>query len=518
MVEYRYFENLRVGQKMAIGFGVTGLLFLLVAWQYHGTLQRALDDHDRLIQVHETRKTLALTVRIQSLEARRREKDFLLRHDLQYPPMVRGHVAELLTAAKALEARADESAVAARIREHAETYRVDFEAIVEAWRIKGLDPETGLRGRFRETIHQVEKKAKGFQTASLYLTLLEIRRAEKDIGLRHAPEYAERVRYLAGRFKAEVLASHLTPEDRTFLSRAMGSYLEHFEDYARRALAGDEILDGKGPFREAAHVIEKFIRERYVPDLERDLLSLRRHEKDYLLRGEAAYVEKADRQIGAIVGKVLNSGLRPGEKKALVELMERYRKDFLELVAETDRIIILTADMREAVHAIAPLVEAVEAEAVQGMAVAARATREHSRERALIALALAAVAAIFGVLFAVFITRLIVRPVRTLKALAETLTSEEFVATKPEKKNEIVALAAAMGRMAGSHRNFRNHAALEADRLEAAAARLDAVARSLDDEAGASEEGAKQKVLSEAKETADGAQSLRKMIDRFEGG
>jgi HAMP domain-containing protein len=503
MDENRFFENLRIGQKMAAGFGVTGLLFLVVAWQYHGTLQRALDDHDRLIRVDEARKTEALTIRIQSLEARRREKDFLLRHDLRYPPMVHDHVNKLVSAANRLEAGADDAGTAARIREYAKTYRTDFDAIVEAWRIKGLDHDSGLRGRFRETIHEVEKKAKGYQTAPLYLTLLEIRRAEKDLGLRHAPEYADRVRQLAGRFRVEIGASHLTDEDRTTLSAALDSYLSHFEDYARQAGAGGDALGGKGPFREAAHVIERFILARYVPGLERDLLGLRRHEKDYLLRGDAAYVAKADRQIGAIVGNVLNSGLRSDEKKALAELMGRYQKDFLELVQQTKRIATLTAEMREAVHAIAPLVEAVEAEAVEGMSVAARETREYSRQQAFVALVLAAVAALFGVLFAIFVTRRIVRPVRTLKALAETLTCEEFVTGKPEKKNEIVALAGAMGRMAGSHRNFLDQVGVQMDRL-------DAVARSLAEK----EDGESAKRAAE--EAADVVETVRHGINRFE--
>ena len=197
---------------MALGFGLTSLLFLIVIWQYHETLFEALANSERLQSVHGAKKHHSLNIHRYMLESRRSEKDFLARKQPEYVERVKQYV-DLVLAEAAAYAKAEETEegrkFALRVQELMATYYADFQEIVLAWERKGLNPDSGLQGRFRKTIHEVEEKAQNFKASTLYLTLLQIRRAEKDFGLRLDEEYIERVRSLGNLFYSQVQKSSL---------------------------------------------------------------------------------------------------------------------------------------------------------------------------------------------------------------------------------------------------------------------------------------------------------------------
>ena len=511
-----------MGRKIAVGFGLIGVLFVVVVWQYHGTLFRALGDYDHLQSVHGAKKTHALNIHRYMLEARRSEKDFLSRRETVYAERVDAFVLRVLTKAdelKAIEDKAGGQRVAVEIVELMETYHAAFRDIVAAWEIKGLDHDSGLQGRFRDTIHEVEAMAGKFHAADLYLTLLQIRRAEKDHGLRRVEPYAERVHDLIRRFAEQVRTSGMDDAAKQALTEALGDYTRAFEEYAREVLAGMALNGGKGTFRDAAHVLENLLSERYVPDLERDILSLRRHEKDYLLRGGNLYVERAGGQIRGILDNIAASPIAAADKTILTGLIQRYEKDFLALVEKNDRIIALTARMRDAVHRVEPLVAASADEAVAGMVAEAAATRDASRRTALLALSIAAAAILLGILFAVYITRRITGPVNTLMGLAEMISGGRPPVDEAAPKDEIAALAVAMGRLAGSHQAMLARLARKAETLSAVADDLATVSHSLEEGKSAAEmRQLGHTVNTRAADLAKTVDGLRKMLSHFRTG
>jgi len=52
----RYSSKLRIGEKLGLGFGLVGLLFVGVLWHYQQTLGAVLDDYRQLHDVFERRK------------------------------------------------------------------------------------------------------------------------------------------------------------------------------------------------------------------------------------------------------------------------------------------------------------------------------------------------------------------------------------------------------------------------------------------------------------------------------
>ena len=187
-------RKLRIGEKIGFGFGVVGLLFLGVIWQYHTTLQHALADYQQLHDVYGVRKSEALEIENSILRAQRSEKNFILSRDESSAEDVLMSLKDALGAAAALETVDDSAAPSAKpIKELIVDYQQRFQSVVAAWRTKGLDHNSGLQGAFRDSIHQLESMAGQLDVDRLYLSLLQIRRSEKDLGLRREQQYRQRV-------------------------------------------------------------------------------------------------------------------------------------------------------------------------------------------------------------------------------------------------------------------------------------------------------------------------------------
>jgi len=465
-----FFENLRIGNKIGLGFGLTSLLFIIVIVQYHTTLFNALSDYEHLYSAYEAQKSHSLNIHRYMLEARRSEKDFLARKEAEYVERVKKYVALVLeetAALRKIEEQTGGQPVGQQIGERMETYHAAFKDIVQAWEIAGLDHNSGLQGHFRESIHRVETKAGEFKTGELYLTLLQIRRGEKDRSLRRSGVYANRVDEFGQRFMEQVETSKLDAQIKNMLTVSMRDYLREFERYAELVLEGEELHGGKGAFRNIAHRLEELISARYVPDMAQNILMLRRHEKDYLQRGDRAYVAKVRLTIQDILDNISSSKIPPLEKESLGGQLRGYEKDFFALVEQNDRIAELSAKMRHAVHQIEPLVVSNVQAAVKSMGEAAKTTRKLSTRNSVIALSMSGLAVYLGIIFSLFIAQRITRPVATLVGLAELVTGHGPDAKKKRQGDEIATLAGAMGRMAGSHQQMLSHTEEYVANLEA---------------------------------------------------
>jgi methyl-accepting chemotaxis protein len=209
----RLASKLRIGEKIGLSFGIVGLLFLGVVWHYHHSLHRVLEGYGGLHAVYETRKSYALDIEVQLAEMRQAESDFLIHREEGFADAVASSAQALLTSADALAGVDEQSRqTAAEIRQLAQAYLDRFRDIADAWRVKGLDHNAGLQGAFRDTVHELEDRAGNFKAGRLYLQLLQIRRSEKDLGLRREALYRDKVRGLIAEFRDLVGSSELYPE------------------------------------------------------------------------------------------------------------------------------------------------------------------------------------------------------------------------------------------------------------------------------------------------------------------
>ena len=73
-----------------------------------------------------------------------------------------------------------------------------------------------------------------------------------------------------------VNASELEANLKVKLRKEIEVYRQAFIDFAQDILTRNDIKEGKGPFRDSAHRIEDVLKAHYVPDLEENILQLRR--------------------------------------------------------------------------------------------------------------------------------------------------------------------------------------------------------------------------------------------------
>ncbi|MEW8028506.1 MAG: hypothetical protein AB2792_15980 [Candidatus Thiodiazotropha sp.] len=454
----KFASKLRIGEKIGFGFGLVGLLFLGVIWQYHSTLQQSLVDYQRLQDLYGAKKSYALEIENGMLEARRVEKLFLINRSEQLVEEVGRHVEDVLRYAEEL-GEIDQSAAktSERIDELSHAYHQHFLMIADAWRKKGLDHNSGLQGAFRHAVHELEAMAGRFKVGNLYLQLLQIRRGEKDLALRREAQYRDGVLQLIEAFKKRLADSELEQAVRERFLQEINTYRDTFVVYARDVLANQSVAGGKGPFRQAAHRLEALINGHYIPDLEQHILQLRRREKDYLLRGDEVYVEMALRELELIHTQVDGSAISIQDKAIFSSLLANYKDDFLALVEQNKQIQKTTEEMKKAVSEIARLVEDNVVSANRTMNQMASDINLTSRENERLMLWIVAGAVILGIFFAITITLRIVHPLRKMAGILDQLAYEEpaermpFV---PDGRDEVNSMAESVNTMADHKARF----------------------------------------------------------------
>ena len=185
--------------------------------------------------------------------------------------------------------------------------------------------------------------------------------------------------------------------------------------------------------------------------MESNILQLRRREKDYLLRHDKRYVEMALGEWRRIGAQVERSEIAPDDKARLSDLLARYRRDFLALVDQNDRIDALSDEMRAAVGRITPIVDlrVAAADRLESEMTARIEAASRASERTMLWIVLAATA--LGVFFAVAITRRITRPLHRMMDLLGRLADEdptERIATRPGSRDEVDLMAESVNAIA----------------------------------------------------------------------
>lgn len=120
------------------------------------------------------------------------------------------------------------------------------------------------------------------------------------------------------------------------LERYRRGFGEYMASFRRRGVHHD--AGAEGALREAAHRVEQQVRELAREDLLAQYLMIRRHEKDYLLRGDPRYVEQLRAAVAAFLSYVDDTAA------AAEFLRERWR----EYADAFDALILARGQMGEA--------------------------------------------------------------------------------------------------------------------------------------------------------------------------
>ena len=127
------------------------------------------------------------------LTLRRNEKDFLLRNELKYLDKFNENFSRMQENITRLQAQLDEHAIDienyAALSNIMKKYQSDFHQLVAISRQIGLNPESGLRGTLRSSVHKAEAIFKEVSNDILFKDMLMLRRNEKDFLMRKDSKY-----------------------------------------------------------------------------------------------------------------------------------------------------------------------------------------------------------------------------------------------------------------------------------------------------------------------------------------
>ncbi|HEX2654820.1 MAG TPA: methyl-accepting chemotaxis protein [Xanthobacteraceae bacterium] len=168
------------------------------------------------------------------LEARRAEKDFFLRSDEKYATRHSELSKSIVGDLDSIQ-RQVRNAGLTELNQKIETirngfgeYTKHFIAMTEARRRLGLDENSGLEGVLRKSVHDIESKLTALDEPQLLITMLMMRRHEKDFMLRHDPKYGDEIKKRAGEFAITLAATILPAEAKTDLTQKLAAYQRDF--------------------------------------------------------------------------------------------------------------------------------------------------------------------------------------------------------------------------------------------------------------------------------------------------
>jgi methyl-accepting chemotaxis protein len=202
---------------------------------------------------------IAQDLRYEFLNARRREKDFLLRLDEKYVKQhdeVMQQIDAQLTKLQAADTEGAYADAVNAIRGGVGEYAEAFKAATGDWIKIGLNDELGLRGQLRKSVHEVEEKLKTLSLDKMTIAMLMLRRAEKDFLLRLDPKYVETHAKNAAAFLTDMDATTATVEDRDLIKKLMQAYAADFQSVATTRLG---IIDDEKKLSDAFAKVDPLV-------------------------------------------------------------------------------------------------------------------------------------------------------------------------------------------------------------------------------------------------------------------
>lgn len=194
------------------------------------------------------------------------------------------------------------------------------------------------------------------------INMLEARRSEKDFLARKQTKYIERNSEHTTKAKEELQELlHYDAEHAKLVETAVGlldQYASKFEEVSDNILKlGQTENDGlRGTLRAAIQQVESVITAKNDDRLLAGMLMLRRHEKDFMLRGHDKYLERFNKDMDVLESKVNASVLiTPEDAAEILKLLEAYSQSFNNFSITSNAIEEGRKEFTKAVQALEPI-------------------------------------------------------------------------------------------------------------------------------------------------------------------
>ena len=141
----------------------------------------------------------------------------------------------------------------------------------------------------------------------------------------------------------------------------IGSYTTRFNNVvSAQKLIGFNENDGlQGKLRAAVHSVETKLKTFDQPRLAVLMLMMRRHEKDFMLRGDEKYGDELTKRAGEFKTELSKAELPDEARAEILKLMETYKTSFLAYMAGQSTLIEETTDLAQIYDRLRPALNAV---------------------------------------------------------------------------------------------------------------------------------------------------------------
>jgi methyl-accepting chemotaxis protein len=275
------------------------------------------------------------------------------------------------------------------------------------------------------------------------IAMLEARRSEKDYLLRYKDGtfdearglYVVPVQAAVAAIQADAAAIRELTEAPDVLE-ALAAIEQASAEYETTFLATVALIEQRGhvdtglegQFRARVHDLEAVVTTQNLDALTIDLLTIRRHEKDYLLRGDAKYIDALHQAVADFQSDARASGLPPAEVEALTREADAYQALFDELVQVNAQIAASIQAYREAIHKLEPRLEEINQAALASVAGAEAAEKAAAQTTTLTVIAVSLAAAVIGLAIAFVLSGSLSGAARRMVAAAEQIAHVDLSA------------------------------------------------------------------------------------------
>jgi methyl-accepting chemotaxis protein len=237
-------ENFKISQQISL---ITVIVFIglaVIALTYTAGNNK-ISQLQKTITQKEENLFLVDEIRYEFLNARRAEKDFLIRKNLKYvarhdanTESIHKHIAELELQLEVDATKAQLLSIAKGYGQYVDLFHLVRDHLVE----RGLTPSEGLEGALRADVSKIESKLKNFKQDNLTILMLMMRRHEKDFMMRQDPKYLKDMDQRLSEFKAALSASYIPSQDQKDILKLMGSYHKSFKALAKIDMSNAEEI------------------------------------------------------------------------------------------------------------------------------------------------------------------------------------------------------------------------------------------------------------------------------------
>ena len=286
---------------------------------------------------------------------------------------------------------------------------------------------------------------------TLQADTLETRRDEKDFLLRRDMKYANEAKAEADKTArhAQDLAkiSETSPvADRIqAIVTGMTRYHEQFDVLtASMEKAGlDEDSGYQGALRKAAHGVEEMVDEGVDPSLWARVLLLRRHEKDYLLRGDAEHMQEAETEYKALLEYLPRSNLSVAERERFTTQIGVYMTALREMVESDTDVRAKTKELSDIYSTFSSAFDDIRDFSVAQAKKVREDAAATERRVGIIAIVFAVLCAVFTFSVAQLVSRSIVKPIEAMTGVMAALSGGDRQVAVPyaDGTDEIAAMA-----------------------------------------------------------------------------